>query len=110
MQTTSSITTAGAGQKQRTKVIFRSWLSGAGIIALFPQEPSDRFGHYCSSYEHVGQHGAASPDLNHATRLATPEEYAPLFAKLTRLGYRLAIGKKVTARDNAIRRQAALKS
>jgi len=48
-----------------TKVIFRRWKSGSkNIIALFPEIPTKAINYFpCSSFEHIGQHGAASPDL-----------------------------------------------
>lgn len=93
----------------KTKVVFRKWISGAGIIALFPQIPSDIHGHYCQSYEHVGQHGAASPDLGHITQPATPDEYRGLQNELERLGYDLDIRTRITAKDTAMRYAAARK-
>ena len=79
--------------KHVTKVIFRN-LKGQ-IIALFPEEPGDNSPYTCSSYMHVGQHGAASVSLSTIARLATPQEYKPLAKELEELGYRLQIIKRI---------------
>ncbi len=48
---------------EKTVVIFRRWCGKDGtIFALFPCEPHDAQGYFCSSYEHHGQHGKADPD------------------------------------------------
>jgi len=92
----------------KTKVIFRKWRNTGDIIALFPQEPANWQGNHCLSYEHVGQHGAASPLITMgSTRLASPEEYAPLMRELQSIGYKLKVGKKFTAQDREIRRKAS---
>ena len=66
-----------------TRVIFRKWSNG-DVIALFPD--IDAGGGYCSSYEHIGQHGGADYALVvAATKPAT--EYADLLAELKGLGY-----------------------
>ena len=77
---------------ETTLVIFRVWTGKPGtVIALFPGIQADNSGNWLS-YEHNGQHGAASPDLWHRrTRPATPEEYAPLKRELEGRGYTLAV-------------------
>lgn len=78
-----------------TKVVFRVWKKQGTVLALFPEQPDDVLGKYCSSYEHIGQHGGA--DYVHciqATRPATPEEYADLKAELESIGYNLKIVKR----------------
>jgi hypothetical protein len=40
-------------------VVFRKWRDGFGVIALFPEIPTDLYGRYCESYEAIGQHGGA---------------------------------------------------
>lgn len=71
-----------------TRVIFRVFREGGEVIAFFPDLEEVRG--LCSSYMHVGQHGAAN---YHAltsgpwpartpTRPAMPDEYAPLAAEL----------------------------
>jgi hypothetical protein len=78
-----------------TIVVFRKWpvsekLSGSrlhrdrisgGIIALFPRVPGSPG--FCSSYEHIGQHGDADySGVVSITVPATPEEYADLKREL----------------------------
>ena len=69
-----------------TKVIFRKFRDG-DIIALFPEEISEPTPYYCSSYAHVGQHGAADPVLVISmTKPASPAEYADLKRELENYG------------------------
>lgn len=91
---------------EKTKVIFRIWpkSQGGDVIALFPQEPGTNQVMTCLSYQHTGQHGAASVDLGRELRLATPEEYADLQRELIGLGYNLDVRKKVTHNDYKIRK------
>jgi hypothetical protein len=72
----------GGSKGPVTPVVFRKWpkSEGGGIIALFPDE-EERNG-MIGSYEHNGQHGAASRGLVHRTKAAKPEEYAPLKREL----------------------------
>lgn len=84
----------------KTIVIFRVWKSGYGkgnVIALFPNVPADE-NNLVSSFEHVGQHGAA--DYHHCirmTRPATPAEYADVKRELeTEYGYNLDVRKRWT--------------
>ena len=79
------------------RVIFRVWRQKPqNVIALFPDEDFDGRGH-CSSYEHIGQHGAADFfGVLRPSRLPTPEEYAPLQRELEQIGYRLIIRKRHT--------------
>lgn len=44
---------------QTVKVVFRKWKDTGDVIALFPELPSDIYGWFCDSYEHVGQHSGA---------------------------------------------------
>lgn len=77
-----------------TRVVFRRWpkSQGGGIIALFPDIPSDLAGRFCLSYEHVGQHsGADYRGMIGSTRPAAPFEYRPLQDELTSIGYDLKI-------------------
>mgnify|MGYP001599051550 CR=1 FL=1 len=84
--------------KDLTAVVFRVWNQWAGnrslyVFALFPE--IDEGGGLCSSYEHVGQHGAADYQGCIArTTPATPAEYADLRAELEGLGYNLRIMKR----------------
>jgi len=68
--------------EELTKVVFRKYKEG-DIIALFPTIPGDYNPATCSSFIHVGQHGAA--DYNHvidSTVPASPREYAALWKEL----------------------------
>lgn len=91
-----------------TAVIFRRWkrnkvngTDGTEIVALFPEDPTDYYGRYCGSYEHIGQHGSA--DYNALVSVicpptvpAKPSEYAELKRELESLGYKLKVYKKRT--------------
>ena len=44
-------------------VIFRTFKDNGAVIALFPLEPATNDGWTVSSYMHIGQHSAASPEL-----------------------------------------------
>lgn len=92
-----------------TIVVFRKWDGDGHILALFPELPSDRYGHNCLSYQHVGQHsGAWYQGCIQNSRPATPEEYAPLHRELTRRGYRLVVRQKVSWVMHDKRRQLAV--
>jgi len=77
---------------KKTKVIFRMFGDGQ-VIALFPEIATDTIGYYCQSYMHVGQHGAASPDLVGRTKPAKQEDYQQLFDELTEKDYDLQVIK-----------------
>ena len=88
-----------------TPVIFRKWKprkefgeEGGDIIALFPTIPSDTDNYYnVLSYQHIGQHSGASPDIVADTVPATPSEYADLMKELRSVGYRdLKVVSKLT--------------
>jgi len=82
-------------QNMKTKTIFRKFKDTGEIIALFPEIPHDVNGFTCSSYMHVGQHGASSLGLHDVSKPATPEEYAPLQRELESIGYDLQIIKRI---------------
>ena len=69
------------------KVIFRKFKDDGSIIALFPRIAVDALGYKCQSYMHVGQHGAAMPNIIDITVLAAPTEYNSLFKELEQIGY-----------------------
>ena len=74
-----------------TVVVFRKFRDVGSIIALFPHEVADNKGN-CSSYMHVGQHGAADySGCIRASVPATEEEYLPLKRELESIGYKLRI-------------------
>lgn len=87
-----------------TNVIFRKWHTSQDVIALFPEEPWSSPDN-CTSYEHIGQHGPASPDLIQAhTTPATPAEYEPLRQELVSIGYDdLKIVTRITAAQRRAR-------
>lgn len=78
--------------KEKTLVVFRRWpeKDGGDVIALFP-EIEDRWP-YCSSYQHIGQHGGADyRGVVDATKPAKPAEYKSLQSELRSIGYNLKI-------------------
>ena len=85
------------------KVIFRKWPDG-NVIALFPQIVASVNGYLCQSYEHVGQHGAASPGIVRNTRPAIPKEYKELKKELERIGYNPIVVKRFTYADFLVRK------
>lgn len=77
----------------RTRVCYRVFPDGE-VIALFPDEITDCIRHYCTSYQHIGQHAEASAELLRELRPAEPDEYAALHAELLSIGYRLDIDER----------------
>jgi hypothetical protein len=93
---------------QQVAVIFRRWRDTGDVIALFPELPSDINGHYCDSYEHVGQHGGADYfGVIRQTVPAAPGECADLSVELKRIGYRLKPLMRASWRQHERRREAA---
>ena len=89
-----------------TKVIYRKFKEG-DVIALFPELPGDTSPHTCLSYQHIGQHGAASADLSRSTTLAKPAEYAELDQELKSIGYDdLKVYSRFTRNDFNARQEA----
>lgn len=79
-----------------TRVVFRIFPKGCGVIAVFPDEKWDAKGNL-ASYMHIGQHGACSPDIASITRPATEAQYAPLLQELQRVGYEnIKVCKRIT--------------
>ncbi len=94
--------------EQETMVIFRRWRDTGGIIALFPELPSDYQGRFCDAYEHVGQHGGADyQGVLQATRSVGLDEARDLITELTRIGYRLKPAKRASQRVHESRRGTA---
>lgn len=80
-----------------TRVIFRKMHKkhGGNVLALFPDEPWDKWGHHITCYAHVGQHGAAEwYGVINKSRPATADEYWDLALELKGLGYKLAIRQR----------------
>ena len=65
----------------KTAVCYRVFDDG-DVVALFPNLDADLNGNI-TSYQHIGQHGAASRDLLTELRAATETEHAELHAELT---------------------------
>ena len=87
------------------KIIFRKFKEG-DVIALFPTEPATLDPNECTSYQHIGQHGAADVrGMIQATRPALPAEFVPLLAELESIGYDLKVCKRVSRAMNHKRYQ-----
>lgn len=71
-----------------TPVIFRRFIEGGDVIALFPTLPGTRDPWTCESYQHTGQHSAASVELFYKeTKPAYETEYRTLLRELIGQGY-----------------------
>lgn len=71
-----------------TPVVFRKFIDGGDLIALFPTLPGTMAAHTCDSYQRLGQHSAASVELFYEDTLPAHEaEYMPLLRELERIGY-----------------------
>jgi len=76
----------------KTEVIFR--VDKEGVFALLPYDIARNDG-AVTSYQHIGQHGAAWYGYCiDSSRPAKPEEYDPLFKEMESLGYNLKIVKR----------------
>lgn len=69
-------------------VSFRKFPDG-DIIALWDDNSASPG--YITSYQHIGQHSAASPELLDELEAATSEEYQPLLDELESRGYLVTI-------------------
>ena len=71
-------------------VVIRVWNGDPDdVFALFPTDPADNYGHFCTCYQHIGQHGGADYGLCiRKSRPATRREAAPLLTELRRIGYK----------------------
>ena len=93
---------------EKDVVVFRKWKNGFGVIALFPEIPTDLYGRYCESYEHVGQHGGADyQGVVMNTRPANTVESADLAEELRIIGYDLRAIKKASQLHHERRRRLA---
>lgn len=93
---------------ETTPIVFRRWRDGGGIIALFPEIPTDINGQFCEAYEHVGQHGGAHyHGVIQATVPVSKADAASLAAELRRIGYSLTIIKRASRTLHERRRAAA---
>jgi hypothetical protein len=93
----------------KTIVIFRKDRTGwKDCFALFPELPADNYGHYCDSYQHIGQHCSADyHGCIAASDAAKPDEYADLFEELERRGYNLVVRQRATPEMHERRRRMA---
>ena len=94
------------GKAKNEKVIFRQWIIGCEIIALFPEIATDTIGYNCQSYMRVGQHGAASPQVMlRDTKPAILEDGAckKLKKELEQIGYDLKVIKRFRYSHQKIR-------
>lgn len=79
---------------ETTKVIFRIFPEG-DVIALFPDEVADMHGNIMS-YQRIGQHGAADPELINELTPARPSQYKALKNELEKhCGYLLKVLKSL---------------
>lgn len=77
------------------RVVFRKFPSDGAVIALFPDQYSERTG-MIGSYMELGQHSDTIPDFGD-TKPASEHEYAPLLGQLRRQGYtNLKVVKRLT--------------
>ena len=93
----------------KTIVIFRKDRDRhRDCFALFPELPADNHGHYCTCFQHVGQHCAADyRGCVAQSDPAKPAEYADLQKELEQRGYELTICRRATPRMHQRRRQEA---
>ena len=79
-------------------VVIRVWKGDdSDVFALFPVLPADNYGDLCTSYQHIGQHGAADYRLCiRKSRPATAAEAADLLAELRGIGYNPRTIKRAT--------------
>ena len=90
-----------------TPVIFRCW-PGGDVVALFPSLAGNYTGSECVSYEHIGQHSAASlPHVMKRTRAARLAEYVELKKELECIGYVLGVRGRETEPMRSARRKMA---
>jgi hypothetical protein len=90
-----------------TPLVFRTFPEG-DTIALFPTIPATQPGEDCESYMHIGQHGAATPDLVRFTHQATQAQANELMQELVTIGYDdLKVYKRITWQMHQTRREEA---
>ena len=90
-------------------VIFRKDRTGwKEPFALFPELPADNNGHFCTAFQHIGQHCSAEYGLCiAASDPASPEEYRALFDELEKRGYSLMVKQQATPEMHERRRRLA---
>ena len=92
----------------KTKVIFRRFTHSGDLIALFPEIPATHEPGLCASYQHIGQHGAASVNLSRISKPASIEDkdVQELVQELELIGYDLEPRQRVTFQMDQIRLQS----
>ena len=98
---------------QPTRIVLRRWKDSRQVIAIMPDIEADHRGNV-QSYMHIGQHGAASPNLESDDRLRAvmvkpgqPVDGSPvtepmaLLLELARIGYLPQVGRYVM-RDTGV--------
>lgn len=74
-----------------TDVVFLLNEQNEDLFAYFPNENYDSKGLLKTSYSHIGQHSACSPEYAAESRKATQKEYEGLKQELEQIGYLLNI-------------------
>jgi hypothetical protein len=91
-------------------VIFRMDKGKDGFkepFAIFPTLPGTYDPYTCTYFVEMGGHGSGDVwNMINTTRPAKPEEYEHLKVALERIGYRLKIMKKCSAKMHELRRKA----
>jgi hypothetical protein len=92
-----------------TPIVFRVWNAAPkDVFALFPTDPADNYGHYCTSYQHIGQHSSADyQGCIYNSRPATAAEAAPLLRELVGRGYLPRVIHRATRKHHDTRRKMA---
>ena len=81
----------------KTVVIFRKFKDGS-VIAIMPGIQASN-NYHVESYMHIGQHSACDISVVQLTKLASPDEYAPLKAEMESLGYDFKVKTRIQYRD-----------
>lgn len=89
----------------KATVIFRKERGGS-IVAVLPYEIADLSGNM-TSYAHIGQHSAMSPDYLRDTTPAREDEYRELLDELVSIGYDPKIRRRVNWGEYSARVQEA---
>lgn len=85
-------------QEHITRVIFRKDKDTKEVIAFMPYDIADLNGNI-TSYQHIGQHGAASISYYHTTIKCPQNDFKALLSELEhQVGYRVQIDKKINYR------------
>jgi len=81
----------------------------ADVFALFPTQPADNVGRWCTCYQRIGQHCAADYHGCIATsRPASRGEAAPLLKELRLIGYKPKVIQRATYQQHQQRKAEAM--